>query len=35
MLNFSPFEAANFTIPDCKKDFNDHVIVFNIALCGD
>ncbi|GHJ86773.1 hypothetical protein NliqN6_3175 [Naganishia liquefaciens] len=27
--------AANFTIPDCKKDFNDHVITFNIALCGD
>ncbi|KAJ9112832.1 hypothetical protein QFC20_002160 [Naganishia adeliensis] len=27
--------AANFTIPECKKDFNDHVIVFNIALCGD
>ncbi|KAJ9104230.1 hypothetical protein QFC19_004047 [Naganishia cerealis] len=27
--------SANFSIPDCKKDFNDHVIVFNIALCGD
>lgn len=27
--------AANITVPNCKKDFNNHVIVFNIALCGD
>jgi hypothetical protein len=27
---------ANFTIPQCREDtFNSHVIVFNIALCGD
>lgn len=27
--------AANLTAPGCKQDFNDHVIVFNIAFCGD
>lgn len=27
---------ANFTIPQCREDtFNNHVIVFNVALCGD
>jgi len=27
--------GANLSIPACKKDFDNHVIVFNIAFCGD
>lgn len=27
--------SANLSIPACKKDFDNHVIVFNIAFCGD
>ncbi|EIW70867.1 hypothetical protein TREMEDRAFT_28753, partial [Tremella mesenterica DSM 1558] len=27
--------SANLSIPTCKGDFNDHVIVFNLAFCGD
>jgi len=32
--NLTP--QANFSIPSCpSKTFNNHVIVFNVALCGD
>lgn len=27
--------GANLTTPSCKKDFANHVIVFNMAFCGD
>lgn len=27
--------SANLTAPGCKQDFANHVIVFNIAFCGD
>ncbi|WRT66161.1 uncharacterized protein IL334_003114 [Kwoniella shivajii] len=26
---------ANMTVPSCKKDFNNHVIVFDLTFCGD
>jgi hypothetical protein len=27
--------GANLTASNCKQDFLNHVIVFNMALCGD
>lgn len=27
--------AANLSVPACRGEFGDHVIVFNIAFCGD
>jgi hypothetical protein len=27
--------GANLSVPTCKNDFGNHVIVFNLAFCGD
>ncbi|WVR07219.1 hypothetical protein IAU60_004260 [Kwoniella sp. DSM 27419] len=27
--------AANLSVPDCRQDFGNHVIVFDITFCGD
>lgn len=27
--------GANLSVPSCKSDFGNHVIVFNIDFCGD